>query len=115
MPYLRANRRFRIVPDELRANITELSKIEWLVVVHGILPRCHSSLHDLEYRKSSCLPALATLRFSFYLSRLRKRSQPGISMLPKHILPLVQSSFADVHQMNAMLPKARAMAVITYG
>jgi hypothetical protein len=52
MPRLAANRSLRFLLDEFRADITELGKIEWLVVVHGELSSgaIHRLLIDLECR-----------------------------------------------------------------
>ena len=53
MPHLAANQRLRSLLDELRTDITELGKIEWLVVVHGELSSgaIHRLLIDLECRR----------------------------------------------------------------
>jgi hypothetical protein len=55
-----------------------------------------------------------SLRHGFLFTSVdrEKRSQSGTNMAEKHTLPLVQSGFADIQLINAMLAKAWTVAVI---
>ena len=98
MPRLDANPRFRSLPDELRSDVAELAKIEWLVIMHGIFP-------PLPFLACSLTLSMASHNAFPSLARIR-------SFGPNLFSPLVQSSFANVHLMNSIFAKAWTVAVI---